>query len=160
GENVMRLTYSIILSVVVLALAGASLLAQDYLTKDGKLTKQLKIVQLQGGLAGFTGVQYTVAPDGSWTADKIFNEKKTPTNKGQLAEKDLAKLGALLEKYHLANLPEKSGKQPGANPHTITFEFGKRKATLVGQLPPKFDSKNPTRTVESRFAGLWEGIVG
>jgi uncharacterized protein (TIGR03067 family) len=155
----MRLT-SAIVSVALLPLASDGLLAQDYLTKDGQLTKQLKVVQLQGGFAGFTGVQYTIAPDGSWTSESVFNEKRTPKNKGKLTEKELAKLGALLEKYDLAKLPAKSGKEPGANPHTITFEFGNKKARLFGQVPPKLDPKNPTATVESRFAGLWEGVVG
>jgi uncharacterized protein (TIGR03067 family) len=156
----MRFTSPIILFFALLVLARDSLLAQDYISKDGKLTQQLKVVQLQGGFAGYTGVQFTIAPDGSWNSESLFNEKKTPKNKGKLSEKDLAKLGTLLEKYDLAKLPAKSGKQPGANPHTITFEFGDKKARLVGQVPPKLDSKNPADTVESRFAGIWEGVVG
>ena len=116
-------------------------------------------MQLQGGFAGFTGVQYTVAPDGAWTSDSVFNQKQTPKSKGKLAEKELAKLAALLEKYELAKLPEKSGKEPGANPHSISIDFGKRKAKLVGQTPPKLDPKNPTATVESRFAGILEGVI-
>jgi hypothetical protein len=155
----MRFTSPIILSFCLLALAPDSLLAQDYLTKDGRLTKQLKVVQRQGGFAGFTGMQFTINPDGSWTSERIFNQKITPKNKGKLSEKDLAKLGAILEKYDLAKLPAKSGKQPGANPHTITFEFGNKKASLVAQRPPKLDPKNPTETVERRFAGIWEGVV-
>jgi hypothetical protein len=156
----MRLTITIVPSITFLAFASDALLAQDYLTKDGQLTKQLKVVQLQGGFAGFTGVRYTIAPDGSWTSESVFNEKITPKNKGKLGEKDLAKLGAILEKYDLAKLPAKAGKQPGANPHTITFEFGSVRASLVGQVPPKLDPENPTDTVESRFAGIWEGVVG
>lgn len=155
----MRLAAVILLSVGLLALVGDGLLAQGYLTKDGQLTKQLKAVQLQGGFAGFTGVQYTIAPDGSWTLEGVFNKKIAPKMKGKLAEKDLAKLGALLEKYALGKLPAKSGKAPGANPHTITFEFDGKKASLVGRMPPKLDPKNPTATVESRFAGIWEGVV-
>lgn len=154
----MRFTSSIILSLCLLLLATVNLLAQDYLTKDGNLTNQLKVVQLQGGFAGFTGVQFTIAPDGSWTSERIFNQKITPKDKGKLSEKDLAKLAAILEKYDLAKLPAKSGKQPGANPHTITFEFGKMKASLVGQRPPKLDPKNPAGTVDSRVAGIWEGV--
>lgn len=156
----MRITSSIILVVGLSVFAPGSLLAKDYLTKDGQLTQQLKVVQLQGGFAGFTGVQLTIAPDGSWTSESVFNEKRTPKNKGKLSEKDLAKLAAILEKYDLAKLPAKSGKQPGANPHTVTFEYGKMKANLLGQVPPKLDPKNPTGTVESRFAGIWEGVVG
>jgi hypothetical protein len=155
----MGRTSAIMLSVVFLALAGGRLPAQDYLTKDGKLTRQLKVVQLQGGFAGFTGVQYTIAPDGSWASESVFNKKTTPKDKGKLSRQDLAKLGSLLKKYQLARLPAKSGKQPGANPHILTFEFGNKQFSLVGQVPPKQDPKNPTNTVESRFAGIWEGIV-
>jgi hypothetical protein len=156
----MRPKVSVMLSVTLVALTINVLLAQDYLKKDGQLTQQLKAVQLQGGFAGSTGVQYTIAPDGSWISESIFNDKKTPKNKGKLSEKDLAKLGAILAKYDLAKLPARSGKEPGANPHTITLEFGNRKASLVGRVPPKLDPKDPTGTVESRFAGIWEGIVG
>jgi len=156
----MRVTLAVVLSAAFLAFVSNFLHAQDYLTKDGQLTHQLKVVQLQGGFAGNTGVQYTIAPDGSWTSESIFKQKATPKNKGKLTEKDLAKLGVILEKYDLAKLPAKSGKPPGANPHTITFEFGKLNASLVGQMPPKLDPKNPTGTVESRFAGIWEGVVG
>jgi uncharacterized protein (TIGR03067 family) len=158
-ENLMRLTSSIILSFALLVPASNSLLAQDYVTKDGQLAQQLKVVQQQGGFAGFTGVQFTIASDGAWTSESIFNKQITPKSKGTLSKKDLAKLGALLEKYDLAKLPATSGKQPGANPHIITFEYGKMKANLVGQMPPKLDPTNPTGTVESRFAGIWEGVV-
>jgi hypothetical protein len=159
-ENLMRFTSTIILSFAFLVLARDSLLARTYLTKDGQLTRRLRVVQLQGGFAGFTGVQYTIAPDGSWTSESVFNQKRTPKDKGKLSEKDLVKLGKLLARYDLDKLPAKSGKQPGANPHTITLTFGKKKAILVGQSPPKLDPKNPTGTVESRFAGIWQGVVG
>jgi hypothetical protein len=156
----MRLWPTILLSVVSLALAGEGLLAQDYLTKDGRLATPLRVVQLQGGFAGFTGVQYTIAADGSWASESIFNKKRAPKEKGRLTEKGLAQLGSLLRRYDLAGLPAKSGKEPGANPHIITFEFGDKKASLVGQAPPKLDPKHPTGTVESRFAGIRDGVVG
>lgn len=156
----MRLTFASTMAVTVLALVGGGLFAKDYLTKEGRLADQLKVVQLQGGFAGFTGMQYTIGPDGSWTSESVFNEKKTPRGKGKLSAKDVAKLAATLEKYDLAGLPEKSGKEPGANPHILTLEFGKQKAALVGQLPPKLDAKNPAGTVDSRFAGIWGGVVG
>ena len=147
-------------AIMTLALMATSLRADDYLTKDGKLTQELKVVQLQGGFAGFTGVQYTIAPDGAWTSVSLFNKKTTPKDKGKLTAKELEKLAEILSKYDLAKLPEKSGKQPGANPHTITFEYGKQKASLVGQTAPKVDANNPAATVESRFAGIYQGVVG
>lgn len=157
----MRLTSAIISSVALfLALASDGRPAQDRVDKDSPLTRPLKVVQLQGGFAGFTGVQYTIAPDGSWTFDSIFREKITPKRKGKLTMMEMAKLGALLEKYAVAKLPAKSGKEPGANPHTITIEFNNKKASLVGRTPPRLNPKDPAGTVESRFAGIWEGIVG
>lgn len=156
----MRFNSTFIFSCALSILAGESVFAEDYLTKDGNLAQQLKVVELQGGFAGYTGTQFTIAPDGSWSSDSIFNQKVTPKDKGKLSPKELAKLAGLLEKYELAKLPAESGKQPGANPRTITLEFGKQKASLVGQTPPKLDPKKPTGTVESRFAGITEGVTG
>ena len=148
---------SLSLGLVLVVAAGVK--ADDYLTKDSQLTQELKIVQLQGGFAGFTGVQYIIAPDGTWNSASVFNKKTTPKDKGKLTAKELQKLAGILSKYDLAKLPEKSGKQPGANPHTITFEYGKQKASLVGQMPPKLDANNPTATIESRFAGIYQGVA-
>ena len=156
----MRFSSTIVLSVVYLVFACIGLAGQEYLTKDGKLTHQLKVVQLQGGFAGFTGVQYTVAPDGAWTSESLFNQKATPKSKGKLTENDLMKLAATLAKYEIEKLPATSGKRPGANPRTITFEFAGKKMSLVGQTQPKLDASNPTGSVESRFAGIWDGVVG
>lgn len=151
---------SAVISMIALLVLSDGLCAEDYLNKDGQLTKPLKVVQLQGGFAGFTGKQFKIAPDGTWTAESTFNDKITPKNKGKLTAKELARLGSLLEKYDLAKLPVSSGKPPGANPHTITLEFGHRKAALVGQAPPTLDQKNPAGSIESRFAGIWEAVVG
>ena len=156
----MLFTSPILLSLVLLLLAEDSLRAQDYLTKDGILAQQLKVVQLRGGFAGYSGMQFTIAPDGTWSSEKIFNQKLTPKDKGKLSRQDLARLGAILGKYELAKLPAKSGMPPGADPNEVTLEFGKRKVSLIGQAPPKLDPKNPTGTVESRFAGIMEGVIG
>jgi hypothetical protein len=156
----MRLTSPILLTLAILGLEGNALRAEDYLTKEGKLDQALKLIQLQGGFAGNTGVQITIAPDGTWASESVFNAKLTPKDKGKLSEKDLAKLGAVLKKYDLSQLPAKAGKEPGANPHSVTLEFGGKKATLVGQTPPKLDSQSPTGTVESRFAGIWMEVTG
>ena len=156
----MRFMLPLVLFVSFSLLVKDGLLAEDYLTKDGKLAQQLKVNQLQGGFAGYTGMQFTIAPDGTWTSETVFNRKITPKDKGKLSDKELAKLGALLGKYDLVKLPAEAGKKPGANPHTITIEFGKKKASLVGQTPPQLDSKDPAGTVESRFAGITDGVTG
>jgi hypothetical protein len=139
--------------------AASALVADEYLNKDGKLAHELKLVQTQGGFAGSTGVRHIIASDGTWTSETIFNQKTTPKDKGTLSKDELEKLAAVLAKYDFAKLPAKSGKPPAANPHTIEFEFGKQKASLVSQTPPMLDPKKPTATVESRIAGVWEEIV-
>ena len=156
----MRVPSTHILALVSLILAADPLLAQNYLTKEGQLAQPLKLLQLQGGFAGFTGVQYAIAPDGTWTSETVFQQKRKPKSNGKLSAKELANLAAILDKHDLAKLPAKSGKPPGANPHSITFEFGDKKAMLVGQTPPKRDAQNPNGSVESRFASIWEGVVG
>jgi hypothetical protein len=159
-ESFMRTATLIILSLGMLLLLTVRTQAQEYLTKEGQLTQTLKISQKQGGFAGFTGFQYTIGPDGTWTSESIFNKKLTPKANGKLSAKDLAKIAAILEKNEFGKLPAKSGVQPGANPHILTFEYGKQTAILVGQSAPKLDTNNPAASVDSRFAGIWEGVVG
>ena len=118
-ENIMRYAPTVVLSFSLFALLTAPLSGEDYLTKEGRLTQPLKIVQLQGGFAGYTGMQFTVDPDGTWATASLFNDKKTPNGSGKLTEKDVAKLAAILKTYDLAKLPAKSGVQPGANPHGV-----------------------------------------
>ncbi|MBM3996027.1 MAG: hypothetical protein FJ303_18025 [Planctomycetes bacterium] len=143
------------LTVVV----GFSSAGDEPLTKDGKLAHALKITQLQGGFAGFTGVEYTIEPDGTWATASVFRQKLTPKDKGKLSDKELRAIIGLLAKNEFQKLPAKSGKQPGANPHTITIEYGKFKATLVGQMPPKVDTDN-VQSIESRFAAILRGVSG
>jgi hypothetical protein len=147
----------LVLCIGVFVLTVATVAADDYLTKDGKLTQKLKITQLQGGFAGFTGFEYTIEPDGTWSSASLFKQKSTPKNNGKLTAKELESLAALLKKNDVEKLPAQSGKRPGANPHTITIEFGKAKASLVGQMAPKFDADNPA-TVDSRFADIYQGV--
>src|ERR1043165_5817968 len=113
-----------ILTTTILFLMAATVSADDYMTKDGKLTQQLKITQLQGGFAGFTGFEYVIEPDGAWTMGSVFQRKTKPMGNGKLTAKELEQVGAILKKYDLEKLPEKAGKPAGANPHTITIEFG------------------------------------
>ncbi len=143
-----------------MALSNRGIRAGDYLTADGKLTKPLEAEELQGGFAGNTGVHYSIAADGSWTSQTVFNKKLTPKDKGKLSKEELAKLAALLVTYDLATLPEKTGKATAANPRSIELTYGDQKASYIGQRPPELDAKNPAGTPESRFAGIWQGLVG
>lgn len=156
----MRFVAATVVTLSLGALSTYGLCDDGYLTKEGQLTQSLKIVQTQGGFAGYTGTQYTIAPDGTWNSASVFNEKLTPKAKGKLAGKELGRLAATFAKFDLAGLPEKTGTPPGANPHTITIEYGKSKAVLVGRTPPKLDPAKPAESVESRFAGTLEEVSG
>jgi hypothetical protein len=146
--------------LIALAVGKMLLVTDDEYLKNGELTQPLRILQLQGGFAGFTGMEYSVARDGSWTSESVFREKRTPKDKGKLSGKDLAKLAAILETHGFGKLPEKSGVQPGANPHTILLEYGTRKVNWIGQVRPKVDRENPEGTVDSRIAGIVDGVIG
>jgi hypothetical protein len=154
----MRSSSNFILSICILFVAAWALSADDYLTKNGKLTHTLKITQLQGGFAGLTGNEYTIQPDGTWTITSLFKQKATQKGRGKLTAKALENLAAILSKNGLEKLPQKLGKSPGANPFTVMIEYGKHKTTYVGQSAPKLDTVLPT--VESRIAGIYQGVVG
>ena len=77
----MRLASLVALALCEMLFVAASLVADDYL-KDSELTQPLKIVQLQGGFAGFTGMQYTIGRDGAWASESVFKEKLTPKGAG------------------------------------------------------------------------------
>jgi hypothetical protein len=155
----MRTSSVLFTAFGLLTIAALTSRADDYLTKDGKLTEKLKIVQLQGGFAGFTGMEYTIEPDGTWTAASVFKQKATPKSNGKLTAKELESLAAVLKKYDLAKMPESSGKAPGANPKKLNVVFGKQTANWIGQQEPKLDADNPAGSVESRFAGISQEIA-
>lgn len=154
----MKLVTKLVVPLSLIASAIAFANEGDIATKDGKLAHTLRITQLQGGFAGFTGMEFTVEPDGSWSTAAVFNKKTTPKGKGKLSAKELETLVSLLAKNEVDKLPAKAGKQPGANPHTIAIEFGKTRASLVGQTPPKVDPNNPA-SVEGRFAAIYQGVT-
>src|SRR5947207_3248040 len=115
----MRTSMTLFAALGLLFFVALSAHADDYLTKDGKLTEKLKIVQLQGGFAGFTGTETTIEPDGTWTTASVFQRKTTPKSNGKLTAKQRETLAGILKKYDLAKLPEAAGKSPGANPKKL-----------------------------------------
>ena len=151
-------TMSIVTAFTMMAVATLTAHADDYI-KDGKLTQPLKITQLQGGFAGFTGFEYTIQPDGAWATASLFKQKATPKDNGKLSAKELEAVAEILAKNDLDKLPAKTGKQPGANPFTLAIEFGKTKANYVGQGPPKLDPANASAD-DARIAAIYQGVTG
>ncbi len=104
-------------------------------------------------------MEYTVEPDGTWTAASVFQRKTTPKSNGKLTGKEMEKLAGILKQYDLEKLPEKAGKPVGANPNKVTITFGKQTANWTAQQAPKLDADNPTGSVESRFAGISQDVT-
>jgi hypothetical protein len=124
----------------------------SYLTAGGKLKAALEVLDVQGGFAGFTGTEIKVARDGKWEVSRAFQKKRERLSSGELNEGQLKKLAAALAKYDLLGLKDEG--KAGANPHRVTIQFGKHRATLTlgagKPLPP------PSTT---EVAGRYSGIV-
>jgi hypothetical protein len=118
-----------------------------FLTKDGRLTKELQVHEVQGGGIASKARRWTVQPDGSWElAVRDVGVKET---KGKLTKGQLAKLAAELEKYRVDVLPSLNPKRmvPGAKSYEV--RYGDRQVSTVGPLP-----KPDVKTVKGRYAGV------
>ena len=143
--------------IVTLAWSASAALGQDVL-RDGRLTSPLRIVRLQEGFAGPTGVQWTIAPDGKWVCESIGDRGRGERSRGELSADELVALAELLTRADIATLPETAGPPPKANPRILRIEFDDRVMTLNGNGPPQRDGEDFT-TVEGRFRAIARGAV-
>jgi hypothetical protein len=121
------------LACVLLGLsAGTGGAADDlsrYLTKDGKLTQKLELVDEEGGFV-VTGWKWTIEPSGEWTVDPPAAGAKP--RKGKLTRKELAALARHLASQDLAKLPEQFGRKArGSGFHNFVLTFGKKHSRLT-----------------------------
>ncbi len=124
--------------------------------KEGKLTEQLVVYQLQGGFAGLTGKYYAIESDGSWTTGKYLREMKSkPTASGKLTAEQLQELATELAKSDLATLPN-HGK-PQVNPKVTKITFGKNVSEL--QQSPGKPTEQADATVPSRYASIVSVVI-
>ncbi len=121
--------------VLLICKAQGTLLRDKYLTSKGKLSATLTLKDVQGGFAGFTGIIWTVRPDGSWDRKQIVGRatRKLDLN-GKLNAKQLQQIADVLAHAQMNKLPVRLGKFRGANPHMVTLTWGKRQC--VWTLPP------------------------
>lgn len=112
------------IAIAAPAVAGDS---KTIATRDGRLAHPLVLKDVQGGFAGFTGQSYRIAPDGTWSLTRVFNERKfKPTKTGKLTPDQMKSLIATLASNKLLQLPKTSGGRPQVNPHVMTITFGKK----------------------------------
>ena len=113
----------------------AALPHDKFLTREGKLSATLTLKDVQGGFAGFTGLIWTVRPDGSWDRKRFINRTmRKADQQGTLTAKQLQSLADVLAHAQVHKLPSKMGKFRGANPHVVTLSWGKHQCAWT--LPP------------------------
>lgn len=119
------------------------------------LKETLKVRDVQGGFAGFTGRQVTIEPDGTWDESSVRGDRLKSLRTGKLSNEALSRLAAEVGKYAPAAL--KGAGKPTVNPRVITVTYGKNEAVLnlpAGGKLPQVDAKTP----EGRFAGIVSAV--
>ncbi len=128
--------------------------ADGYL-KDGKLKERLEILELQGGVAGYTGTYCMIEPDGTWSTGEVLpRDEKKPKATGTLTGEQLTQLAKALAKHDLANL--ESIGVPVVNPRFTRVRFGDK----VSDLQPNAD-KSPTaeeKLIRARYDGIVQAV--
>ena len=81
----MRFTLPIILCTALSSVALNSSFAEDYLTKEGKLAHELKLVQLQSGFAGQTGTQWQIRDNSEGAAVHLRMSRSVSLAEAQTA---------------------------------------------------------------------------
>jgi hypothetical protein len=122
--------------------------------KGHELIAPLEVVELQGGVVGFTGDYCTIEQDGQWSAGPVLpgkEEKGAPTAKGKLTSEQLAQLARQLHQYSLSTLS--SHGAPAVNPRIVKIRLGQETKVL---------NPNPGDTIEEddlAIRGRYEGIL-
>ncbi len=134
-----------------------------FLAKDGRLSATLKLKDVQGGFAGFTGVIWTLHPDGSWDCKRIVGRATRKSDlTGKLTAKQLQQIADVLAHAQVDKLPGRLGKFRGANPHVVTLGWGKQQCvwTLPPGMPiPKYpDQPFGKLTDEDSFAQIAQAL--
>ena len=146
--------------LLLFACTTRAVLPRDkYLTMEGLLSATLMLKDVQGGFAGFTGVIWTIRPDGSWDRKRIIGHTThKPDFNGKLSAKQLQQIADVLTHAQMNKLPVRLGKFRGVNPHVVTLGWGKRQYvwTLGPGVPvPKYpDQPFGKLTYEDSFAEI------
>jgi hypothetical protein len=121
------------IAILVAITMGGFLLATPATSQPSTptaMSNPLEVRLTQKGIAGETGTQWIVSPDGQWTAQRIQSGVAPETfAKGILSQENLATLRSALDRNQIDDLPPKLGKLM-ANPQTLTVRFGNKAAVL------------------------------
>lgn len=127
---------------------------------DGAADLSLTLKEVQGGVVGWTGSVWTIAPDCSFTVSRIFNTEQPAHRRGQLTPEQQAFLSRILTEKLATSLPQRLGGPIEVNPHVISLTYGGRTSELNWPLGKSIDSlkalepSNATR----RFLEIAEAV--
>ncbi|MUG93596.1 hypothetical protein F7734_14650 [Scytonema sp. UIC 10036] len=142
---------------VILAMAMGTPYNNPFLTQDGFLTGALEFQDGQMGFAGFSGVVWTISPDGSCQAARFLNETVSPPHQtGQLDRQNLVQLANVLSSQNFSDLPSEIPSEPTLNPHRFTIRWGTKSSTLTLKPRQSLEDalrqmRNQPETPQSRF---------
>jgi hypothetical protein len=116
-------------------------------SKEGKLTQELEVHELESGGLAAKSRRWTIKPDGAWVL--AVRDVGVLETKGKLSKEKLKALADDLAKYGLSTLPNKILKNvpPGAKSYEV--RYGNRQTTTTCVLP-----KPDPKTLDGRYAGV------
>src|SRR5262249_11771952 len=143
--------------LVVFALSAPAAPPDRALTRDGKLAGPLVVRDAQGGVAGFTGREWSLDASGTFTVATVRNGKARVEAKGSLAHAELAALAKELARCDAAKELAPAKAFQGANPRVVSVKVGGKEFTLRlpggRELPVPGPGKPPATEAE------WFGLL-
>jgi len=115
---------------VGLALAGLIFLG-TIMAQECPISSLLTLKDTQDGVAGETGMVWTIAPDCSFKiARQVGFKTLDPHKDGHLTPEQQVRLKGLLDRVASADLADQPGAEPQVNARRITLTYGGKEAVL------------------------------
>jgi hypothetical protein len=122
----------------------APIISGMVMAQQCRLSAPLTLKDTQGGVVGPTGTVWTIAEDCSYAvARQIGFKTLAPKKRGRLTPEQAARLEELLDRVRRADLPQRFGAPPQANPRQISLAYGATESVLT--LPPSGGKVADTR---------------
>jgi hypothetical protein len=125
--------------------------ADPSLTQAHRLEHKLELKDSHGGVAGASGMIWTIEPTGHWTMSRFFKSGgqpehvEPPIHRGILNGAQMGQIAGIIQQERLVVLPAHIGPKPSVNPHLVTLRFGSHQSTLTLGGTIKIERAQPPR---------------
>ena len=129
----------------------------DLYLDDRQLIAPLEIVEIQGGVVGFTGTYYAIEPDGDWVTGPILPGRTVqgpPAAQGTLSGDDLTQLSEALYRHQLSTLSDHGAV--AVNPRIVKIKFGED-VRVLNPKPGKV-ALEEDQQIRSRYEGILSAV--